>query len=339
MISLTAQLRRPTASRCGLSLTELMAVLGILGVLAVLIVPRVISHNDTSKRAACDTNQGEIELQIKLWRRNQGAYPAANLSDIGAAPEASDMREATVWLAVAKDKETVAISRGENRGKKITYSHPVRELTPIGMWKGEQMTLRLPLNELSGRDLADGIEALLSTFDRNRGPVALQTLVDAEVGYLLEHRSSSLDHFRRSRPSCPASRARRPPLRTAARAPRTARPRQPVRARGASVSECVTSSSTRDRMASPDSKSSICLVICVSERASATSTTFSEHKFTPLTATLRPPPAAVVASVARWGKPPPAWLARSSGRPPRKRLPANARRRSRFGSMMAAPSW
>ena len=68
--------------------------------------------------------------------------------DIGAAPEASDMREATVWLAVAKDKEIVAISRGENRGKEITYSHPVRELTPIGMWKGEQMTLRLPLNEL-----------------------------------------------------------------------------------------------------------------------------------------------------------------------------------------------
>jgi hypothetical protein len=68
--------------------------------------------------------------------------------DIGAAPKTSDMRQATVWLAVAKDKETVAISRGENRGKKITYSHPVRELTPIGMWKGETMTLRLPLNDL-----------------------------------------------------------------------------------------------------------------------------------------------------------------------------------------------
>jgi hypothetical protein len=68
--------------------------------------------------------------------------------DIGAAPETSDMREATVWLAVAKDKETVSIRRGENRGKEITYSHPVRELTPIGMWKGEAMTLRLPLDEL-----------------------------------------------------------------------------------------------------------------------------------------------------------------------------------------------
>ncbi|MGH6735222.1 MAG: DUF1223 domain-containing protein [Methyloceanibacter sp.] len=68
--------------------------------------------------------------------------------DIGAAPEGSDMREGTVWLAIAKDKETVAIARGENRGKTITYSHPVRECTPIGMWKGEAMTLRLPLKDL-----------------------------------------------------------------------------------------------------------------------------------------------------------------------------------------------
>jgi hypothetical protein len=36
-----------------------------------------------------------------------------------------------------------------------------------------------PLDELAGRGLADGLAELLSTFDRNRGPVALQTLVDA----------------------------------------------------------------------------------------------------------------------------------------------------------------
>jgi hypothetical protein len=43
----------------------------------------------------------------------------------------------------------------------------------------EARDARAPLNELSGRDLADGIESLLSGFDRNRGPVSLQTLVDA----------------------------------------------------------------------------------------------------------------------------------------------------------------
>ena len=77
---------RPTNSLNGaFSLTELMAVVAILGVLAVLIVPRVSNQQVNSKRAACYANQGDIELQTKLWKRNNGAYPAANLSDVGAS--------------------------------------------------------------------------------------------------------------------------------------------------------------------------------------------------------------------------------------------------------------
>jgi prepilin-type N-terminal cleavage/methylation domain-containing protein len=70
--------------RGGFTLTELMAALAILGLLAALIVPRVVGHFDDSNRTACELNQGEIELQVKLWRRNNGAYPAADLSNIGA---------------------------------------------------------------------------------------------------------------------------------------------------------------------------------------------------------------------------------------------------------------
>jgi len=61
-----------------------MAVLVILGVLAILIVPRVGGYNDESKIAACYANQRDIELQVKLWHRHQGSYPAADLSDIAA---------------------------------------------------------------------------------------------------------------------------------------------------------------------------------------------------------------------------------------------------------------
>ena len=68
--------------------------------------------------------------------------------DIGNAQEGSHSREATVWLAIAREKATVPISRGENRGKTITYSHPVREISPVGMWKGDAMSLRLPLKDL-----------------------------------------------------------------------------------------------------------------------------------------------------------------------------------------------
>jgi prepilin-type N-terminal cleavage/methylation domain-containing protein len=86
MLSKQLLLPRKQVARRAFSLTELLAVLAILGVLAALVVPRVIGHHDSSKRAACYGQQGEIELQVKLWRRNQGGNPAANLSNIAADP-------------------------------------------------------------------------------------------------------------------------------------------------------------------------------------------------------------------------------------------------------------
>jgi prepilin-type N-terminal cleavage/methylation domain-containing protein len=71
-------------SRRAFSLSELMAVIAILGILAALIVPRVTRERDQANKNACDNQQADIELQVKLWQRNNGSYPAANLSDIGA---------------------------------------------------------------------------------------------------------------------------------------------------------------------------------------------------------------------------------------------------------------
>ena len=102
-------------------------------------------------------NEAAIEMAIRTAERrlkdvkvtmSMRAEGDSLLVDIGGAPATSDMRQATVWLAVAKDEETVEITRGENRGETITYTHPVRELMPVGMWKGEPTTLRLPLKDL-----------------------------------------------------------------------------------------------------------------------------------------------------------------------------------------------
>lgn len=87
---------------------------------------------------------------------------------IGAAPEKSNERSATVWLAVAKKDATVAIGRGENRGRTLSYHHPVKELTPVGIWNGEAMTLRLPLKDLKTRG-DDCLVALLQV--ENAGPI------------------------------------------------------------------------------------------------------------------------------------------------------------------------
>jgi hypothetical protein len=88
--------------------------------------------------------------------------------DVGAASEKSDRRAGTVWLAIAKDVETVEVKRGENRGRELSYHHPVRELSPIGMWHGDPITLRLPLKDLKTIG-GDCLFALLQV--ENNGPI------------------------------------------------------------------------------------------------------------------------------------------------------------------------
>jgi general secretion pathway protein G len=63
---------------------ELVAVVAIVGVLALLVLPRLSNHQANAKKSACHAIQGEIELQVRLWKRNTGSYPTANLSNIGA---------------------------------------------------------------------------------------------------------------------------------------------------------------------------------------------------------------------------------------------------------------
>ncbi len=131
-------------------------------------------------------NEAAIEMAIRTAERRlkdvkvpiqMHAEGNSLVVDISAAPDTSDLREGTVWLAVARDEETVAISRGENRGKKITYSHPVHELTPIGMWRGEPMTLRLPLKDLKSVG-GDCLVAMLQV--EGSGPILGAAMFDHE---------------------------------------------------------------------------------------------------------------------------------------------------------------
>ena len=73
----------PAFRRAAFSLTELMAVVAIIAVVAAIIVVRATGGSASSKSAACESIQGDIEIQAEIWRHNTGSWPA-NLSDIGA---------------------------------------------------------------------------------------------------------------------------------------------------------------------------------------------------------------------------------------------------------------
>ncbi len=87
---------------------------------------------------------------------------------VGDAPEGASVKPATIWLALVKKSETVKISRGENRGRTITYHQVVRDMTPIGHWTGKRVVIRLPKHHLQNSD-ADGCIVLLQ--QDTAGPV------------------------------------------------------------------------------------------------------------------------------------------------------------------------
>src|SRR6201991_4591589 len=70
--------------RSGFSLMELLAVVTILGIIAAIIVPRVAVSSDTAKSKVNSHNKATINSAVERWYIEKGAWPATNLSDIGA---------------------------------------------------------------------------------------------------------------------------------------------------------------------------------------------------------------------------------------------------------------
>jgi prepilin-type N-terminal cleavage/methylation domain-containing protein len=68
----------------GFSLLELLAVVTILGIIAVVVIPRITVSAGTAKANAHSQNISEINSAVERWYFTTGAWPADDLSDIGA---------------------------------------------------------------------------------------------------------------------------------------------------------------------------------------------------------------------------------------------------------------
>lgn len=105
-----------------------------------------IAHVNGARRADIDraietTNESIAKnlVPVRFWQER-------NTINIAIAPAESDSppREATIWLGVVQSRATVKIDHGENAGKSVTYNNVVRELAPVGLWRGQAMRIQLP---------------------------------------------------------------------------------------------------------------------------------------------------------------------------------------------------
>jgi hypothetical protein len=57
--------------------------------------------------------------------------------------------DATIWMFHILSKATVFIRDGENAGRTLTYHNIVRDVRPVGVWKGQAVSLDLPRREMT----------------------------------------------------------------------------------------------------------------------------------------------------------------------------------------------
>jgi hypothetical protein len=112
-----------------------------------------------SDRYAIERLISDIDSKSKLFvpvalRRNE--------SKIDVEVGAGSGPYATVWIVGVTKKSPVAIERGENRGKTITYHNVVRGWQRLADWKGGLVRASLPIEELA-RGGADAAAVLVQS--------------------------------------------------------------------------------------------------------------------------------------------------------------------------------
>lgn len=115
-----------------------------------IYTPQVVVNGTVHVNGA---QKAEIENAIDLTSKNTAVqnvpirfWQEANTLNIAAAAAEPGrlVTEATVWLALVQPTGSIEIEKGENAGRSLTYTNIVREMTPIGLWKGQPLAIQIP---------------------------------------------------------------------------------------------------------------------------------------------------------------------------------------------------
>ncbi len=108
------------------------------------------------------SDRGAIEATIAKLR-GQGGAPAVPVGltverdriDVAIKPEKDAPRTGEVWLCAMARQVPVAVKRGENKGRTITYHNVVRRWVKLGTWTGGLQTWSMPKKDIvAGADAA-----------------------------------------------------------------------------------------------------------------------------------------------------------------------------------------
>ncbi len=125
------------------------------------------AHTVGSDRAAIEqlmAQRREPALPLDVAVRRSGDTLTITVSGQTSSSSAS------IWILPTARERHVAVQRGENRGREITYANVVRGLMRVGGWRGERLALDVPAS-LVRTDDSDGFVVLVHADDGKAGRI------------------------------------------------------------------------------------------------------------------------------------------------------------------------
>ena len=117
-----------------------------------------------------DERRVNFEIDRQLSRKSAEFVPVSLSQNkkeltinLGAAESDALKQDSTVWLMLVTRQVDQKINRGENHGRTVSYHNVVRKAMPVGMWKGKETTIKLPMSDLMTPGVDDCVALIQSS--------------------------------------------------------------------------------------------------------------------------------------------------------------------------------
>jgi hypothetical protein len=129
----------------------------------------VIGSDRQAIESAIDTTvRGDGVMSLPVTMTVDGG--ALNVS-VAAATERTPRHRGEVWICSISKAVPIAVSRGENTGRELTYYNVVRDLLKVGDWNGAPGSWNVPLERIA-REGVDGAVVYVQDGSRDHpGPM------------------------------------------------------------------------------------------------------------------------------------------------------------------------
>ncbi|GGE42984.1 hypothetical protein GCM10007276_20290 [Agaricicola taiwanensis] len=104
------------------------------------------SDLDAIEAAITSTSRREEVLSLPVRAREHDGRIEVELDEHPSSPKGE------IWLIAVASKQQVAIERGENAERKVSYSNVVRKMTRLGPWKGKPCRFAVARDDAMTKD-------------------------------------------------------------------------------------------------------------------------------------------------------------------------------------------